>query len=93
MDEKLGVVDQQLLKTANRNQQNTDNVLLLVENCDIMLEVLNKLSPFEQIRDLDNCDVMVIYCEVFFTCPHNYYTDNKVYFEILTTIFTRILVK
>ena len=44
MNAKLGVVDQQLLKTTNRKQQNTDYVLLLVENCDIKLEILNKLS-------------------------------------------------
>ena len=57
----LGVVDQQLLKTANRLQQNTDIVLLLVENCDTMLEILHKHKPFERIRDLDNCDVRVYF--------------------------------
>ena len=61
MNMKLGVVNQQLLKTANRNQQNTDNVLLLVENCDIKLAILHKLNPFEPIRDPDNCDVRVIF--------------------------------
>ena len=60
LDEKLGVVDQQLLTTAKRKQQNSDNVLLLVENCYIMLEILNKLNPFEPIRDHDNCDVKLI---------------------------------
>ena len=39
LNQKLGVVYQQLLRTANRKQQNTDNVLLLVENCDIKLEI------------------------------------------------------
>ena len=39
---------QQLLKTANRKQQNTDNVLLLVENCDIKLEILNKIAHLNQ---------------------------------------------
>ena len=48
MNEKLGVVDQQLLKTTNRKQQNTDYVLLLVENSDITLEILNKLSHLNQ---------------------------------------------
>ena len=51
MNEKLGVVDQQLLKTANGKQQNTDIVLLLVENCDTMLEILHKHKPFQRIRD------------------------------------------
>ena len=42
-------MDQQLLKTANRKQQNTDNVLLLVENCDIMLEIFNELAHLNQL--------------------------------------------
>ena len=44
MNEKVGIVYQQLLKTGNRKQQNTDNVHLLVENCDIKLEILNQLE-------------------------------------------------
>ena len=36
------------MKTANRKQQNTDNVLLLVENCDIKLEILNELAHLNQ---------------------------------------------
>ena len=50
MNEKVGVVYQQLLKTANRKQQNTDNVLLLVENCDIKAEILNKLAHLNQLE-------------------------------------------
>ena len=50
MNEKVGVVYQQLLKTANRNQQNTDNIHLLVENCDINLEILNKLAHLNQLE-------------------------------------------
>ena len=50
MNEKVGVVYQQLLKTANRKQQNTDNVHLLVENCDIKLEILNKLAHLNQLE-------------------------------------------
>ena len=53
-------MDQQLFKAANRKQQNTDRVLLLVENCDIMLEISNKFNQFESIRDPDNCDVRLI---------------------------------
>ena len=45
-------MDQQLLKTANRKQQNTDNVLLLVENGELMLEIWNKLSPFNESATL-----------------------------------------
>ena len=48
MNEKLVDEDQQLLKTANRKQQNTDKVLLLVDNCDIKLEILNKSSNLSQ---------------------------------------------
>ena len=48
LDEKLGVVDEQLLKTANREQQNTDDVHLLAENCDIKLEILNKATHLNQ---------------------------------------------
>ena len=73
----LGVVDQQLLKTANRLQQNTDIVLLLVENCDTMLEILHKHNPFKQITDPDNCDVRVFFVVKFFTWPRNYYNNNK----------------
>ena len=50
MNEKVGVVYQQLSKTANRKQQNTDNVHLLVENCDIKLEILNKLAYLNQLE-------------------------------------------
>ena len=77
MNEKFGAVCHQLLKTANRRQQNTDNVLLFVENCDINLEILHKHNPFERIRDPDNCDVRVIFLWSFLYCPHNYYNDNK----------------
>ena len=65
MNEKLGVVDKQLLKTANRKQQDKDNVLLLAVNCDIKLEILHKHDPFEPIRDPGNCDVRVSFCEGF----------------------------
>ena len=65
MNEKVGVVYQQLLKTANRKQQNTDNVHSLVKNCDTMLETLHKHKPFERIKDPENCDVRVFFCEVF----------------------------
>ena len=64
MNEKLVVVDQQLLKTAKSKQQNTDNVLLLVENCDIKIEIL-----YKPIADPDNCDVRVIFCEGFSLVP------------------------
>ena len=45
-------MDQQLLKTANRKQQNTDYVLLLVDNCDIKLEIFNKLTHLKQSETL-----------------------------------------
>ena len=61
----LGVVDQQLLKLANRKQQNTDNVLLLAENFDIKLKILHKHNPFERITGPNNCDVRIFFCEVF----------------------------
>ena len=61
MNEKVGVLNQQLLKTANRKQQNTDNVHSLVENCDTMLEILHKHKPFQRIRDPENCDVRVFF--------------------------------
>ena len=60
MNEKLSVVDQQLLKTASR-KQDTDTVFWLVENCDIKLEISLKPNPFEPITDPDNCDVRVIF--------------------------------
>ena len=39
-----------LLKTANRTQQNTNIILLLVVKCDIMLGISHGLNPFQQIR-------------------------------------------
>ena len=37
----------------------------MVENCDTMLEILHKHKPFERIRDPENCDVRVFFCEGF----------------------------
>ena len=51
MNEKVGVVYQQLLKTANRKQQNSDDVHLLVENCDTKLEILNKLAHLNELEN------------------------------------------
>ena len=69
MNEKLGAVDQQLLKkTTNRKQENTAYVLLLVESCDIKLEILNKLTHLTQ-SETHNCDVRVIFCEGFSLVP------------------------
>ena len=61
MNGKLGAVDQQLLKTANRKQQNTDNVFLLVKNCDIKLEILNKLGHLNQLETQ-----ITVMSEIFF---------------------------
>ena len=65
LNEKPDVVDQHLLITANRKQQNTKDVLFLVENCDTMLVILHKHNPFERIRGLENCDVRVFFVKVF----------------------------
>ena len=62
MNEKVGVVYQQLLKTANRKQQNTDNVLLLVENCDIKLEILNRLAHLNRLENK-----ITVMSELFFS--------------------------
>ena len=69
-------MDKKLFKTANRKQQNTDNVSLLAKNCDIMLEILNKFDPQALIRDPENCDIKPIFLSMFFICPCNYYNDN-----------------
>ena len=53
---------QQLLKTANRKQQNTDDVHLLVENCDIKLEILNKLAHLNQLENQ-----ITVMSELFFS--------------------------
>ena len=58
-------MNQQLLKTANRKQQNTDNVLLLVENCDIKLEILNILSHLSQSVTLKTVMSELFFCEGF----------------------------
>ena len=59
----LGVVDQQLLETANRKQQNTDNVLLLVENCDIKLEIFNKSTHLNQSETQITVMSKLFFCE------------------------------
>ena len=65
MNETLSVVDQELLKTANRKQQNTDNVLLLVENCDNKLEILNKSTHLNQSETQITVMSELFLCEVF----------------------------
>ena len=58
-------MNQQLLKTANRKQQNTDNVLLLVENCDIKLEILNKSTHLNQPQTQIAVMSDLFFCEGF----------------------------
>ena len=65
MNEKRVVVDQQILKTANRKQQNTDNVLLLVENCDIKLKILNKSTHLNQSETKLTMMSELFFCEGF----------------------------
>ena len=65
MNEKLDAVYKHLIKTANRRQQNTDNVLLLVENCDIKLEILNKLTHLSQSERQINVMSELFFCEGF----------------------------
>ena len=65
MNEKLGVVDQQILETANRKQQNTNNVFLLVENCDIKLKILNKSTHLNQSETQITVMSDFFFCEGF----------------------------
>ena len=58
------------MKTANRKQQNTDNVGLLVENCDIKLEIFNKLAHLNQSETQ-----ITVMSELFFS--QGYYNNNK----------------
>ena len=58
-------MDQQLLKTANRKQQNTDNVLLLVENSDIKLEILNKSTHLNLSQTQITAMSDLFFCEGF----------------------------
>ena len=53
------------LKTVNRKQQNTDNVLLLVENCDIKLEILNKSTHLNQSETQITVMSVLFFCESF----------------------------
>ena len=77
MNEKLGLVEQQLLITENRQQQNTDNIFLLVKNCDIMFKILHKIKPFGPMSSPETTDVMLIFLLAFFLWPRNYYNDNN----------------
>ena len=55
-----------IIKTANRKQQkNTDNVLLLVINCDIKLEILNKLGHCSQSVTMKTVMSELFFCEGF----------------------------
>ena len=56
---------QQLLKTANRKKQNTDTVLLFVENCDVKLEIFNKLTHLNQSQILITVMSDLFFCEGF----------------------------
>ena len=70
-------MDQQLLKPANRKQQNRDKVLLFVENCDIKLEIVDKLAHLNQ-SETQKTVMSDLFFLTFFTCPRNYYNINKV---------------
>ena len=59
-------MDQQLLKTANRKQQNTDKVLLLVENSDIKFDILNKLAHLNQSET--QITVITVMSDLLFFC-------------------------
>ena len=85
MNEKLGVVYQQLSKLANRQQQNTDNGLLIAEKNNIIFEILHKLNPFDPIRDLATSDIMPISLSMFFSCPRDYYNGNKLKSNLILT--------
>ena len=66
MNEKFGGVDQQLLtKTTKRKRQNTDYVLSFVENCEIKLEILNKLSYLNQSGTLKTVMSELFFVKVF----------------------------
>ena len=73
-----GLVDQQLLKTANRQKQNIHNVILLVENSEIMPWILHKFKPLNESETLKTVMSGSFFLVKFFTWPRNYYNDNKV---------------
>ena len=75
MNGKLGVVYQQLLKTANIKQQNTDNGLWVIEKHDIMFKILHTLHPMHW--GPENCDIEPNFLSTFLSWPHNYYNDNN----------------
>ena len=61
----------------NRKQQNTDNVLLLVENWDIKLEILNKLAHLNLLETQITVLSELFFFSRFFSWPRNYYNDNN----------------
>ena len=62
MNEKVGVVYQQLLKTANRKEQNTDNGLCMVnKKHNVVFEILHELNQLEPIRNSKFSEVMLIW--------------------------------
>ena len=54
-----------VIKSANRKQQNTDNVRLFVENYDIKLEILNKLTHLGQSEREITVMSELFFCEGF----------------------------
>ena len=59
MNKKLDIVYQQLIKTAIRKQQNSDNGPWMAEKLDIMFEILHKLGSFGPITDPET---MISHC-------------------------------
>ena len=81
MNEKLGLMDQQLLKAATEKKKiNTDNVLLLVENCDIKFEILNELIHLNQSETQITVMSKLFFCKCF-----------SVVLIIITTMITSVV--
>ena len=52
MNKKLDIVYQQLIKTAIRKQQNSDDGLWMAQKLDIMFEILHNLTHLDQSETL-----------------------------------------
>ena len=66
------------MKTVDRKQRNTGNKVQMVDMLGTTSEILHKFNPLDSIRDPKNYDIMLIWCSMFFTNPHNCYNDYNV---------------
>ena len=65
-----------IIGNSKQKATNTDTGFRLIEKHDSILEICNKLSPFDESATLTPVYVMLIWRVTFFSFPRNNYNDN-----------------